>query len=107
MFCVIYSFKVKPNQSEQFLNAWHELTELIYKYEGSLGSRLHQLETEGDYVAYAQWPSKAQWENAGGNLPEKSKEYRAAMLEACDDIQTVYEMDMVDDLLSTPTMKQT
>ena len=57
MFTVIYSFQVKPKQDKIFIKAWSDLTKLILEYEGSLGSRLH-LESDGKYIAYAQWPSK-------------------------------------------------
>jgi len=101
MFTVIYSFKVKPGKNSQFEKAWHDLTELIYEFEGSIGSRLHQLENNRDYIAHAQWPSKEKWQNSGDYLPAISKEHSAAMHAACVDIQTVYQMDVIVDLLQT------
>ena len=32
---------IKENMNSEFLKAWEELTDLIYEYEGSLGSRVH------------------------------------------------------------------
>ncbi len=43
MFAVIYQFNVKENRESEFIGAWKQLTQLIYDYEGSLGSRLHKL----------------------------------------------------------------
>ena len=54
MFAVIYQFKVKENRKAEFINAWKQLTHLIYEYEGSLGSRLHK-QDDDVYLAYAQW----------------------------------------------------
>lgn len=42
MYIVLYTIIIKPNQEEKFIEAWKGLTSLIYKYEGSLGSRLHK-----------------------------------------------------------------
>ena len=35
MIAIIYQFQVKENKTEQFLQTWKELTELIYQYENS------------------------------------------------------------------------
>ena len=100
MISVIYQFKVKPNQTEKFIEAWREMTELIYEYEGSLGSRLHKKD-EQIYIAYAQWPDQDTWGNAGHKLPEKANEVRARMRAACEDIETLFELEMVEDLLQS------
>lgn len=97
MFAVIYTFKVKSGMEADFLKGWSGLTQLIYKYEGSLGSKVHKMESL-KYLAYAQWPSKEKWEMAGGNLPEKANYYRTLMKDSCDEINTVHEMDLVLDL---------
>ena len=81
MFTVIYSFKVKPNQVEKFIHGWEGLTKLIYEFERSLGSRLHKV-GELDYIAYAQWPSKETFDNAGSNLPESADIFRSKMKSA-------------------------
>lgn len=98
MFAVIYQFEVKENRKTQFIEAWEELTQLIYKYEGSLGSRLH---AEKDYlfIAYAQWPDRETWKNSGDKLPDHADEVRAQMKEACVKIVTLHELDCINDLL--------
>ena len=100
MFTVIYSFKVKPNLEEKFILSWEGLTKLIYEFEGSLGSRLHKV-GELDYIAYAQWPSKETWKNAGSNLPESAGFFRSEMKNSCEKIETSHEMEVVSDLLKT------
>ena len=100
MFTVIYSFKVKPKQDEKFIHGWEGLTKLIYEFEGSLGSRLHKV-GELNYIAYAQWPSKKIWKNAGSNLPESAAFFRIEMKDACEKIETSHEMEVVSDLLKT------
>ena len=98
MFIIIYSFKTKDKQEQEFIEAWKEMTNLIYQYEGSLGSRLH-LKKPGHYIAYAQWSDKSTWKNSGDNLPEKASEIRLKMHTACNEIETLYELEVVEDLL--------
>ena len=98
MFAVIYSFHVKSGQEKKFVKAWKELTKLIYKFENGLGSRLHK-HTKQEYIAYAQWPDRITWANAGSNLPDKANNIRQNMKTSCETIKTVYELDVIDDLL--------
>ncbi len=74
------------------------MTLLIREYEGGLGSRLHQC-SDTDYVAYAQWPDENTWTNAGANLPESATEIRKQMKDSCEEMKTIYQMEMVDNLL--------
>jgi len=98
MFCVVYSFRVKKGLETSFENAWKELTEVMFTYANSNGSRLHQSK-ENEYIAYASWPNKKTWENAASKLPENSQVISKKMKDCCTDIKTVYELDMVHDLL--------
>ena len=98
MFCVIYSFEINPEKRESFIEAWREMTLLIREYEGGLGSRLRQ-ESVSKYIAYAQWPNRATWENASDKLPASANAIRTRMREACTDISTLHELKMVEDLL--------
>lgn len=98
MHIVIYKFQVKPNESLAFMDAWEGLTNLIYQFEGSLGSRLHKID-ELNYLAYAQWPSKDVFSNAGANLPKSADVFRSKMKDSCDKIETLHEMEVVSDLL--------
>ena len=99
MFIVIYSFNVKENSEQEFIEAWKALTLLIRKHEGSLGSRLHKKDSI-NYIAYAQWPDKRTWQNSGTNLPAHATLHRNTMKNACTEIKTEYELDVVEDLLN-------
>jgi len=98
MFTVIYSFKVKEGMRNEFLNAWNGLTLLIYKFENSLGSRLHQSKPY-EYIAYACWPDKATWKKSGDKLPDSAQGIREKMRASCHEIQTLFELNLADDLL--------
>lgn len=102
MFIAIYQFKVKPGKNADFISAWEALTQLIYEYEGSLGSRLHQ-QDDTVYIAYAQWPDKETWKNSGDKLPASADPIRKRMKSACEQIETLFELDTVSDLLKTGT----
>ena len=101
MFSVIYTFKVKPDLEKKFIENWIGLTQLIYSHEGSLGSKLHR-DQKGNFVAYAQWPSKEVWENAGSKLPrELADNFRKGMKESYFEMETKYELEMIADLTRT------
>ncbi|MDB4285766.1 antibiotic biosynthesis monooxygenase [bacterium] len=100
MFTIIYSFQVKPGEATPFEKAWRDLTVLIYENEGSLGSRLHK-QADLSYIAYAQWPDRDTWKNSGSKMPEKSKDISKAMKASCEKVETLYELEVVDDLLVT------
>jgi heme-degrading monooxygenase HmoA len=97
MFCVIYKFRVRPGSEAVFEASWHDLTEGIYRHRGSRGSRLHKNE-QGQYIAYAQWPSEEQYKK-DIPLPEELRQVARRMRDSCDAIDTVHTMTVVDDLL--------
>lgn len=97
---VVYGATVHVEKQVEYRKGWKGLTELIHKYEGSLGSRLHKVSDEF-YLAYAQWPSKEVFKNAGVNMPVKADKYRALMNEGCEKFETLYEMELISDLLKT------
>ena len=97
MFSVIYKFEIKSDRKDSFEKSWKDLTLLIYEYAGSLGSRLHKKD-ECNYIAYAQWPNKETWENSSNKLPERSYEISALMRESCNSIETLYELELIEDL---------
>lgn len=98
MYVVLYLFVVKSNQVDTFIKGWKGLTNLIYQYEGSLGSRLHK-KTHLEYIAYAQWPSKEMFDNSGGNLPKEGDEYRDLMRASCSKIEIMTKVEVVENLL--------
>ena len=97
-FTVIYSFKIIHGKENDFINAWIKLTELIYQFAGSYGSRLHKVE-EQFFIGYAQWPDKETWKNSSDKLPETANNFRKQMRESCSEIKTEYEMNVVHDLI--------
>ncbi len=100
MFIAIYRFKVMPGCEEKFFHSWRELTRLLIEYEGGLGSRLHKSAEENVYIAYAQWPNRDMWEKQPKtNLPDSAAEIRDQMRECCEEISTVHELEVLDDLL--------
>ena len=99
MFAVIYEFEALPGKEEAFIQGWRRLTELIYEYENSRGSRLHHVGGQ-TYVAYATWPDELTWKHSGGNMPEEeANEARQMMRDNMAGSKTVYSMNMLDDLL--------
>lgn len=102
MFVAVYYFKTKAGKTDQFIKAWEELTKLIYQFENSLGSRIHK-KSENEFIAYAQWPDKETWSNSGAKLPDSANEFRTMMKEACIEIRTEHELEMLSDLLKSNT----
>lgn len=98
MIAVIIKFKVKPNQTKVFVNSWKQLTEFIYKYENSLGSRLHK-EDDLNFIAYAQWPDKETLHNSDSKLPQEALEVRQQMRDACENVEKLFELELTEDLL--------
>lgn len=94
-FTVVYSFELKENTTEQFIEAWKSLTELIYEFEGSYGSRLHKV-NDYHFVGYAQWPSRSVFEQSGNNLPEAATVYRDQMRGCCSKIMKILELESVE-----------
>jgi hypothetical protein len=83
MFCVLYKFTVKPGGDDPFRRHWLAVTQWYYRYAGSLGSRLHRAST-GEYMGYAQWPSRAQWERQRERSDAELQAHRQAMRQACE-----------------------
>ena len=104
-FVAIYTFKVKKGKEKQIIEGWKGVTKLIYQYEGSLGSRLHKV-NNNMYVAYAIWPSKNKWEHAGDLLPDSVNKYKDMMKSSCHESKTLFELNMVEDLIMNNQFKK-
>lgn len=98
MIAVILKFKVKPNHTEIFIDHWKQLTEFIYEYENSLGSRLHK-ESDSVFIAYAQWPDRDTLNDPDSRLPCEALEVRQRMRNACESIEKLFELELTEDLL--------
>jgi heme-degrading monooxygenase HmoA len=96
MFIVIQRIEVKPSQRQHFVLCWRTVHEAVEEQCGGLGSRLHAT-GDGTYVGYTQWPDRETWETC-----ELSAQYAAvdeSMRDACASMETVYELEVVTDLL--------
>lgn len=101
MFIVMYEFKIKKGKDEPFIKAWVDHTEFVYAQRGSLGSRLHETETEDTYVAYAQWPSKEQWRVSSTVYEESPPETLLQMKELLVSSKVVRQLSVCADNLKT------
>lgn len=66
-FAVLYRWKIRPGAEAEFANAWAVAT-AAFRTIGALGSRLHRAD-DGDFYAYAEWPSRRAWEAAQHQSP--------------------------------------
>lgn len=98
MIAVVLKFTVKPNRTEIFIDNWKKLTEFIYEYENSLGSRLHK-ESDSVFIAYAQWPDRDTLHNPDSRLPSEALEVRQKMRDACESVEKLFELELTEDLL--------
>jgi heme-degrading monooxygenase HmoA len=98
MFCVIYKFTVKPDCEDHFRHHWSAVTQWYYRHAGSLGSRLHRTSTE-EFIAYAQWQTRAQWEQQRDRSNAELHQHRQSMRDACEQIEVLYELETTDDYL--------
>jgi heme-degrading monooxygenase HmoA len=56
-FAVIYRWKVLPGEEDRFRERWREGTLRLKAEHGALGSCLAR-DAEGDFIAFARWPSE-------------------------------------------------
>lgn len=101
MYVVMFEFVIKEGCEEQFIKAWPSVTQGIYLFKGSLGSRLHK-NVNGEYIAYAQWPDQKTWEMS--SEIEMSPEYemhRESMRESLnlESTKVLYQMEVEIDYL--------
>ncbi len=98
-FSIIYSFRVLEGKEQDFINSWTALTNLFYVFAGSYGSRLHKADGLL-FIAYAQWPNRETFDQAGDKLPEEAIEHRQQLRASCSEIKTEFELaEIVKDLL--------
>ncbi len=103
MFVAVYWWRVKPGKEEQFREAWRRGTEAITRIYGSYGSRLHR-ETDGRFVAYAEWPDAETWQRAFDarmvyDDPDTRSRFVDAIAETPPGNRPVFTMTVTDDLL--------
>jgi len=96
-FAVIYRWRLQPGLESQFVAAWERATHAIKAQRGGLGSRLHKLD-DGSWLAYAQWPTRADWEQARA-APAPDPEASALMRAAISESEPPLFLEPVADLL--------
>lgn len=99
-FCVIYRWEVTEGDEELFLEAWKEVTADFRAFSGGLGSRIH-LSEDGFWVAYAQWPNRAAWEEAELKTTE-GREAMSVMSKAISNRLEPILIEPIADLLVLP-----
>lgn len=97
MFCVVYELRIKPGFEKEFLQAWHDVTQAVIAKNHSLGARLHLADT-GVYIAYAQWPDRATWEQGHHAIEQEAMRlHLERYLDEAPD--AILKLDVIDDLL--------
>lgn len=98
MFAVHYKWRLVPDSEAAFRTAWRVMTEAIRGRYGTRGSRLHRTD-DGLYVAYAVWPSRADWE-AAGKQPSVDPDSLAAMKACIAESFGATPLEVIDDRLT-------
>lgn len=97
MFAVMYRWRLEPGTEQKFREAWAEMTDAIATRSGTGGSRLHRTD-DGEWLAYAVWPSRQHWEDAG-KLPSANPDAGARMRACIEQAISTTPLEIVDDLL--------
>jgi len=103
-YAVAYKFTLldpSPLTEELFTHIWAEITEYFRDHCDALGSRLHKT-SQGEFHAYAQWPSKAVMAAVGDHVP--SPRYAALRMkwaELCGPSEILFEGPVLEDLFVT------
>lgn len=101
MYIVMFEFVVKEGYEAQFLKAWPIVTQGIYLFKGSLGSRLHK-NINGEFIAYAQWPDEKTWQASTDiEMSKDYEKYRESMTDALnlESTKILYQMEVAVDYL--------
>ncbi len=104
MFIVVYRWRCRPEHEAAFRVAWAEMTVAIREQCGSLGSRLHRAD-DGELVAYAQWPSREQWESSTATGPAVIRA-REEMLRHAERVAPPFLLEVLEDLLEPSLPRQ-
>ena len=99
MLVFLYRWRIKPEKTAQFIDAWSEITAYYRENFNSKGSRLHR-GSDGIFYAYAQWESAEQRETAFRNSPPT--EAGARMREAIEERFPEVRLEVLADYLVAP-----
>ncbi len=81
---------------EELIQSWVAMTQMIKHNANGKGSRLHK-DQNGNYVAYANWSSSADWQRAKPFLPQDSETLSQQMRDSCNSIQTFFQLNEIAD----------
>lgn len=101
MFCVVYRFHVRQDEEEQFQAGWKALTEILKAQNGALGSRLHR-DSNGAWIAYAQWPDEPTWSSCNNTSPEAERARKLMSDSKVEGKETevLFKLNVLHDLLT-------
>jgi hypothetical protein len=102
MYIVVYHWQLRPGCEDTFREGWRRVTRALRAERGSLGSRLHRAD-DGTWVAYAQWPSREQFERSVALGPLADEPGYAMMKDSVapsDWVLPRFRLEVVDDLLA-------
>jgi hypothetical protein len=71
-FAVLYRWRIDPAHEDQFRRRWLEATMELRERFGALGSCLSR-DAEGNFVAFARWPSEEQRDCAVADRPNPDR----------------------------------
>jgi hypothetical protein len=100
---VLYRWKLRAGLEASFVDAWSQVTAILRKDGGSLGSRLHRGD-DGIWYGYAQWPSEAVRQDAFGRL--RNDTLGARMRAAIESSLPEVVLESVADYLILPAPEQ-
>jgi heme-degrading monooxygenase HmoA len=100
MIAILYSWRMKPDKEQQFIESWSQITEFLRDNRGSLGSRLHR-GNDGLFYGYALWKSDEERQNAFQNSAQISnviEKMRDSIAETLPEIM----LEPIADFLTLP-----
>ena len=95
MFRVLYSWKIKSEKEQDFIDAWSENTLFLRENHDSLGSHLFR-GNDGKFYGLAQWKTAEDREKAFQNFSELA-ETRKKMREAIEESFPEVILDSIAD----------
>lgn len=100
MFCVVYRFHVRPDKEVEFQDGWCALTKILKEQNGALGSRLHR-DSNGGWIAYAQWPAEEVWSACNNTSPEaeRARNLMAGSTVEGKKAEVLFKLNVLHDLL--------
>lgn len=103
-FATIRCFYLKEDKELAFITAWKAVSDLYYRYAGSYGSRLHQINKK-KFCVYTLWPSHEAFQKAESSLPVAALALQAKLNSCCEKVEKSMEMGVMIDQIHFDTYK--